>query len=183
MFYHSINPELPGSPFTIPVWLITILLILWIGVYVYIIYRSHKKDIFKYVKSNSSLQTNLGFLGVICISTFFFLTKNITLHIRWYGIIYALGFTYIFLYLQFLARRKSIEHFHTSDVEPFLVGLIMSMIIGARLFHVFVYEFAYYIVRPHEILMVWQGGLSFHGALFFMVLWIYYFCKKKKIEK
>jgi phosphatidylglycerol:prolipoprotein diacylglycerol transferase len=182
MFYHSINPELPGSPFNIPVWLLSILLVVWIGVYLYVVYKSHKKSFWNQVKTNTSLQTNVGFLGLIFIVTLFFLTKSINLHIRWYGIIYAIGFAYIFLYLQFLTRRKSIENFGTKDVEPFLVGLIMSMVIGARLFHVFVYEFAHYIVRPHEILMVWQGGLSFHGALFFMALWIYYFCKKKKIE-
>ncbi|MGM5483497.1 MAG: prolipoprotein diacylglyceryl transferase [Nanobdellota archaeon] len=104
------------------------------------------------------------------------------LQIRWYGIVYAAGFIYLYFFLMFLAKHNSIDNFEKDDVEPFLIGLIISMIIGSRLFHTFVYNFIYYITHPLEIIMIWNGGLSFHGALFFIALWIFYYCRKRGIH-
>lgn len=103
------------------------------------------------------------------------------LQIRWYGIVYALGFLTLYFFLSFLIKHKSIPNFEKEDIEPFLIGLIITLVLGARFFHCFVYYPVYYFTHPLEILMVWQGGLSFHGALIFMSLWIYYFCKHRNI--
>jgi phosphatidylglycerol---prolipoprotein diacylglyceryl transferase len=103
------------------------------------------------------------------------------LEIRHYGVIYALAFLTVFVMLNYLAKKKEIENFGKSDVEPFLVGLIISIIIGARLFHVFVYYPNHYLRNPLEIFMIWAGGLSFHGGLVLGALWIWYFCRKKNI--
>jgi phosphatidylglycerol:prolipoprotein diacylglycerol transferase len=182
MYTHTLNPELPFSPFIIPVWLISILLVLLAVGYSYFLYKKKGTVLFQQLKSDTSLQMNYGTLLVLFIASVIYASKSISLHVRWYGVIYAVGFAFIFMYLSYLARTKAIEHFETTDVEPFLIGLIISMVIGARLFHVFVYETMYYLLHPLEIVMVWNGGLSFHGALLFMGMWIFYFCKKKKIE-
>ena len=36
---------------------------------------------------------------------------------------------------------------------------------GGRLGYVFFYQWNYYLVEPLQILAVWRGGMSFHGAL------------------
>ncbi len=103
------------------------------------------------------------------------------IQIRWYGVVYVLAFLTLYFYLLYLTKSKQIFNFDKKDVEPFLIGLIISMIIGARLFHCFIYYPNYYFKNFFEIFMIWKGGLSFHGALLFVTFWIYYFCKKKKI--
>src|SRR5262249_26519739 len=52
----------------------------------------------------------------------------------------------------------------------FIVG---GMIIGARLGHVFFYEWPYYQQHPEDIIKVWHGGLASHGGAIGVVLGLY----------
>jgi len=104
------------------------------------------------------------------------------LEIRWYGLVYAISFIFLYFYLKFITKKKVIPNFEESEVETFLIGLIITMIIGARLFHCFIYHPHYYFKHPLEIFMIWKGGLSFHGAILFMTMWVYYFAKHRKIH-
>ena len=56
--------------------------------------------------------------------------------------------------------------------------MFISVIIGGRLGYVLFYNFTYYLDYPLEILKVWEGGMSFHGALCGIILGIFLFCKK-----
>lgn len=42
--------------------------------------------------------------------------------------------------------------------------VIIAAFIGARLSHVFLYDFGYYRAHPNEIIMFWRGGLSSLGG-------------------
>ncbi len=55
------------------------------------------------------------------------------------------------------------------------------MIIGGRLGYVIFYNPGYYISHPAEILKVWEGGMSFHGALIGIIIGTYLFSSKKNI--
>jgi len=103
------------------------------------------------------------------------------LEIRWYGILYLLGFITTYFYLRLITKKNLIMNMNVEDVDCYLIGMITSLVLGARLFHVFVFNPVYYISRPIEILMIWKGGLSFHGALILISIWTYYYCKKKQI--
>lgn len=107
--------------------------------------------------------------------------EHMGLQIRWYGLVYAIAFISLFFYLRYLVNKKYIPNFENEDIEPFLIGTIITLVLGARFFHCFIYYPSYYFKNPLEILMVWKGGLSFHGALIFISLWILYFCKHRKI--
>lgn len=41
---------------------------------------------------------------------------------------------------------------------------LLGLVVGARLFHCLLYEPGYYLAHPAEILRVWKGGISSHGA-------------------
>lgn len=56
--------------------------------------------------------------------------------------------------------------------------MFISVIIGGRLGYVLFYNFTYYLDYPLKILKVWEGGMSFHGALCGIILGIFLFCKK-----
>lgn len=103
------------------------------------------------------------------------------LEIRYYGVIYALAFLTVFFILTYIAKKKDIENFNQEDVEPFLIGFIVAIILGARLFHVFIYYPGYYFSNPTDIIKIWEGGLSFHGGFVLSALWTWYFCRKKNI--
>jgi prolipoprotein diacylglyceryl transferase len=78
-----------------------------------------------------------------------------------------------FLSLWFFNREGKPE----SEDVPITGTVIISAIIGARLAHVFFYDWPFYSVHPEQILMVWKGGLASHGAIIGMVLGIWLYCR------
>jgi phosphatidylglycerol:prolipoprotein diacylglycerol transferase len=59
---------------------------------------------------------------------------------------------------------------------------IVSIIAGARAGHVLFFDLEYYIKNPLEVVMVRNGGLSFHGAVIGLGAYVYFFVKKQKIS-
>ena len=57
-----------------------------------------------------------------------------------------------------------------------LVGLL-----GARVYYVLFY-LSYYLAHPLEIVAIWKGGLAIHGGILASLIFIVYYCKKKKIN-
>ena len=104
------------------------------------------------------------------------------LSVRYYGLVYALGFLFVYFYLMWAAKRGKIKGLEEKDVDWLVIFLIIGVIVGARLFEILYYNPSYYFHNPADIFKVWQGGLSFHGAFvgIFIVAWL--FCKKKKLN-
>ena len=100
--------------------------------------------------------------------------------LRWYSTMYLIGFIQLYIVgRNWIANR-------TIMLTPFLLDsliayLIMGMIIGARVFFVFVYNFDAYWQSPADMLKVWEGGLSFHGGIVGVITALFLFCKKNKI--
>ena len=101
--------------------------------------------------------------------------------IRYYGIIYALGFILAYFFINYLAKQKNLD-LKKEDTADLLLYLIIGTILGARLFEVIIYNPVYYLSKPLEIFAIWHGGLSFHGGLVGAVIAAFIFTKKKKIE-
>lgn len=93
--------------------------------------------------------------------------------IRWYGVLLSSGIISYYFLLKWIFKR---EGYPLSDLDGIIIYLFWGLIIGARLGEVFFYEPAYYLTSPVEILKVWNGGLSSHGAaaglLISYLLWI-----------
>jgi prolipoprotein diacylglyceryl transferase len=51
-----------------------------------------------------------------------------------------------------------------------LIWVVAATIIGARLGHVFFYEWEYYSAHPLDIVKVWEGGLASHGGTIAIIL-------------
>lgn len=103
------------------------------------------------------------------------------LHVRWYGLMYVLGFLATFLLVQKQIREHSFkaleEHFENLNMV-----LILCVIIGGRLGYVFFYNFSYYLAHPLEIPATWSGGMSFHGACIAVIIGGALYCRKKDIN-
>ena len=98
-----------------------------------------------------------------------------SLEIRWYGLMWGLGF--IFAY-EIVSRLFKKEGYPDSWADKLFVYCIVSSVIGARLGHCLFYEWDYYGAHPLEILKIWKGGLASHGGVFALILALVWYSKK-----
>lgn len=98
--------------------------------------------------------------------------------VRWYSIPYMLGMLFVWLSLRKAARQERIRNLTEEGAENFVLLAIVSALVGARFFHVFVFEFDRYGFDPAAWIAVWRGGLAFHGGLVGIVLAVLWFSRK-----
>ena len=104
------------------------------------------------------------------------------LQIRWYGLMYIMGFLFSYLLVQFqLARQKS-PLLSKEQLLDLYFYLILGLILGARLGYCLFYNPKVYLQHPLEILAVWHGGMSFHGGLLGVLVASWVYCRKNKIS-
>lgn len=82
--------------------------------------------------------------------------------VRWYGLLFAVGFL---LAVYVLGKIFKAEKHPDDWADKTFLYIIVGVVIGARLAHVFFYDWAYYKDHLSEILMVWHGGLASHGGV------------------
>lgn len=103
------------------------------------------------------------------------------LQIRWYGLMYVFAFIITFYYVRNAIRQGKLK-MSEKQLDDFMGLLVLAMIIGARIFEILFYEPAYYFSDPLKMLAIWEGGLSFHGALLSMILASIWYLNKHKIS-
>lgn len=101
--------------------------------------------------------------------------------VRYYGLIFLLGFIIAYFMIIYLAKERKIA-LKRQDIEDLVLYLAIGVIAGARVFEIVFYEPGYFFSNPLEMLKIWKGGLSFHGGLAGAVFAIAIFCKRKKID-
>jgi len=102
------------------------------------------------------------------------------LEIRWYGLVYVLGFFLTIWWLQFL-RKKGRLSLDKEEIWDFGFYLMVGVLVGARLFMIF-WNPEIYLFKPWNLLYIWQGGMSFHGGLVGIVVAGWLYCKKKGLN-
>ncbi|HME87473.1 MAG TPA: prolipoprotein diacylglyceryl transferase [Candidatus Nanoarchaeia archaeon] len=102
------------------------------------------------------------------------------LEIRYYGLMYVLGFILGYFMIQSLAKKK--VQIKKSSIEDLLVYTGIFGILGARLFYILFYNLSYYVQNPYELIAIWHGGLSFHGGLLGGAFGIYVFSRQNKFN-
>lgn len=102
--------------------------------------------------------------------------------IRYYGLIFALGFILAAIILYWFASKEKIKNLEKKDVFNLIIYLIIGILIFSRLFEILIYMPSYYFANPKEIIAVWHGGLSFHGGLIGAVIVGLVYSRYKKIK-
>lgn len=103
------------------------------------------------------------------------------IHIRWYGVMYVLGFLAGYLLIQKQKRARQIGLVGTC-AQDFIFYVAVGLIVGARLGYVLFYQYndyMAYLKHPLEIIATWHGGMSFHGGLIGGTLAAWLFCRKR----
>ncbi len=101
--------------------------------------------------------------------------------VYWYGLSYAVSILLVFYLTPKLVAT------YESDIPPkviddyFFFG-VLSMIVGGRLGFALIYQPTYYLSNPLHILKTTDGGMSFHGALLFIVICAYIYARYRKIS-
>ena len=103
------------------------------------------------------------------------------LQVRWYGLMYVLGFVACYQLVKYQLRRISFDPLQV-HFENLNIVLILSLIIGGRLGYVVFYNLPYYLEHPWQIPATWSGGMSFHGAALGLILGGLLFCQRKGID-
>ena len=105
--------------------------------------------------------------------------------IRWYSLAYVFGILIGWWYGKKLISNKSQllkEKFNLKNFDDLITYIVISIIIGGRLGYVVFYNIEYYHSNPIDIFKIWEGGMSFHGALIGIILGTYIFSIRRKIE-
>lgn len=103
------------------------------------------------------------------------------LHVRWYGLMYVLGFTAAY----FLVKKQIKDfdyHLLERHFENLNFVLILSVILGGRLGYVLFYNLPYYLNHPLRIFATWEGGMSFHGACLALIISGWFYTRRHRID-
>ena len=92
--------------------------------------------------------------------------------VRWYGVMYVLGFIAAYFLIQRQQRSKQIGLVGTT-AQDLIFYLAIGLIVGGRLMP--------YIKNPLEIIATWHGGMSFHGGLIGSILAAWIFAWRRRI--
>jgi len=128
-----------------------------------------------FLKSPGSQLLDLGFLSI-----------------KWYGFLISLSILFGLNLSKKLAKSRGIDPKLIGELLP---NLIISSIIGARLYYIF-FEFRQFsgdnfltnikffniFIKIPSFLAIWEGGIAIHGALIGGYFAIYLFCKSQKIS-
>lgn len=107
------------------------------------------------------------------------------IEIRWYSLAYIFGILFGWWYgkkiIGHILKHNSLK-LNLSDFDDLISYLIISIIVGGRIGYIIFYNLEYYISNPLEIIKIWQGGMSFHGALLGIIIGTCLFSKKREIS-
>lgn len=95
---------------------------------------------------------------------------------RYYGLIIVLAISAVI----FLSARLTKNKLSTDDLIDLVFWLVLSGLIGARLYEVLILESGYFFANPLEIIKIWHGGLAIHGAIIGGVVALIVWCRNKK---
>ena len=104
------------------------------------------------------------------------------LAIRWYGLMYLIGFGAFFFLGRMRARRDAWRGINEALIDDLLFFGVLGVILGGRLGYILFYKPVYYLSHPLEIFMVWQGGMAFHGGFLGVLIAMALVARKHKLS-
>lgn len=96
-----------------------------------------------------------------------------------YGVLLAVAFSAA--YFDGLRRAIKIGEDPRHCENIFLI-IVLSSVVGARMFHVVFEDPGYYLEHPGEIIAIWNGGYTLYGALLSAVFFGWLYTRRKKID-
>ena len=104
--------------------------------------------------------------------------------IRWYSLAYILGIIIGWWYGKKIIVKILNNYdfkFDLNEFDNLISYLIVSIIVGGRLGYVLFYNLSYYASNPLNIFKIWEGGMSFHGALIGIIIATCFFSYRRNL--
>ena len=102
-------------------------------------------------------------------------------HLYWYGAMYAISF----ILIDYLMKKKLVTtnfDFDSVQIDKILLTSLIMLLIGGRLGYVIFYNIEYYLHSPLKIFFIWEGGMSFHGALIGILIGLVLLSRKENLS-
>ncbi|MEQ1588186.1 MAG: prolipoprotein diacylglyceryl transferase [Cyclobacteriaceae bacterium] len=109
--------------------------------------------------------------------------------LRWYGLLFALGFLISQQVLYYIYRQEGKPE---KDVDTLTIYMVLATILGARLGHVIFYQPELFVTNPVSILLPFElspfrftglQGLASHGGAFGILFALWLYSRKKKPDQ
>lgn len=94
----------------------------------------------------------------------------------YYGLMYALSFIIGYFILQ---KRNVIDK---SKLDDLFFYIFLWVVLWGRFWYIIFYDLIKYIGNPIDIIKVWEWWMSFHGWVIWVILSMYIFAKKYKVD-
>ena len=103
--------------------------------------------------------------------------------LRWYALAYIVGILLGWRLAVMAVNRPRLwpggeAPMQAEQVDDLLTWVILGVILGGRLGFVLFYRPGYYLETPGEILMLWQGGMAFHGGFLGVAIAALLWCRR-----
>lgn len=92
-----------------------------------------------------------------------------------YGLLFVTGLIIGFFVIKKMFKKEGVPE---EQLDKLLIYVVIATIVGARLGHVFFYDWPSYRENPIDILKVWEGGLASHGGAIAILIALYFYSKK-----
>jgi len=102
--------------------------------------------------------------------------------IHWYGLMYLLGFLAFLALGKYQIKHRKWHGWTIPMLDDALFFGALGVILGGRLGYVLFYQPSYFMQHPAEIFAVWQGGMSFHGGFLGVLVAMWLFGRKYRLQ-
>ena len=99
------------------------------------------------------------------------------LSIRWYGIMYLIGFASGYWLLKKRAEQPN-SGWTKDQVSDLIFYGALGVVLGGRIGYVLFYNFSAFLDDPLILFSVWKGGMSFNGGFLGVVIAVLLFARK-----
>jgi phosphatidylglycerol---prolipoprotein diacylglyceryl transferase len=103
------------------------------------------------------------------------------LAIRWYALAYIVGILLAWWYCVRQAKLPP-QRVTRTQLDDLVFWVTIGIIVGGRLGQVLLWEPGLYLANPLEILMIWHGGMAFHGGLIGVIVAMWLYARKQKLS-
>lgn len=99
------------------------------------------------------------------------------LQVRWYGLMYLLGFVAGWALGRYRAKRPG-SGWTVEQVDDLVFYIALGVILGGRIGYILFYSFGSFLHNPLTLFRIWEGGMSFHGGFLGVLLAMALFARK-----
>lgn len=92
-----------------------------------------------------------------------------------YGLLFVTGIVIGFFVIKRMFKSEKVQD---EILDKLLMYMVIATVVGARLGHVFFYDWDQYKNNPLDIFKIWEGGLASHGAAVMILVALAIFSKR-----